>query len=87
MCIAVIKCCVSLGASLLGSVETRDYLAAWLGILLKESYIIKVEETRGVEVVQSKQHTHTPSLPTVCPLSHHIKLPCEVYKFRTSLIV
>lgn len=55
---AVIKCSVSLGASLLGSVETRDYLAAWLGILLKESYIIKVEETRGVEVVQSKQHTH-----------------------------
>ena len=37
-----------------GSVETRDYLAAWLGILLKESYIVKVEETRGVEVVQSE---------------------------------
>lgn len=37
-----------------GSVETRDYLAAWLGILLKESYVVKVEETRGVEVVQSE---------------------------------
>ena len=37
-----------------GPVEMRDYLAAWLGVLLKESYIVKVEEMKGVEIVHSK---------------------------------
>lgn len=56
-----------------GPVEMRDYFAAWLGILLKENYIVRVEEMKGVEIVQSNlvpEH-HTDQL-SLCVLPLHL---------------